>query len=228
MDSAMYSRVLKCNTVGELQSIMQKHNLTVDSMREDGFSLLHSFAIIGSYEICKYLCSNGARVTVLAQDNSTVFHSAVKAKSSSEDEERAHILKLFLEKDDIGVDLNQRNTAGWTAIKLATRRSLEKCVEILLSNEADPNIPDNEQFTSLHNSVTNVDILKLLLSKCSNVNVRNSKGETPLYLAVDSGNDESVMSLLEHSADPNVGDNEGLSVCLFVSVVGIPCYLPTY
>ena len=216
MDLATYSRVLKCNTVGELQSLMHEHNFTVHSAREDGFSLLHSFALVGSYDICKYLCSNGARPTV-THDSSTVFHSAVKAKTSSEDKERADILKLFLDKDDNEVDLNQRNKAGWTAIKLAARRSLEKCVEVLLSNGADPNIPDNEKFTSLHNAVNSVDILKLLLSKCSDVNAQNNRGETPLYLAVEKNSYECVMSLLEHNADPNIGDNEGLSVCLSVS-----------
>jgi len=215
MDVTTHSRVLKCSTVEELQSVMQEHDLTVHSMREDGLSLLHSFALVGSYNICKYLYTNGARPT-LSADNSTVFHSAVKAKTPSEDGERANILKLFLDKDDIEVDLNQRNTAGWTAIKLAARRSLERCVEVLLSNGADPNIPDNEQFTSLHNAVTNVDVLKLLLSKCSNVNVQNNKGETPLYTAVDKGSNECVMSLLEHNADPNVGDSEGPSICVYV------------
>ena len=213
MDLATHSKVMKCTTVEELKSIMQEHNLTVHSTREDGVSLLHSLALVGSYELCKYLCSNGARPTVIAIDNSTVFHSAVKAKSASEDGERANILKLFLDKDDIEVDLNQKNTAGWTALKLATRRSLEKCVEILLSYGADPNIADNEQFTPFHNSVVNVDILKLLLSKCTDINARNNKGETPLYVAVEKNSYECAMSLLEHNADPNIGDNEGLFIC---------------
>ena len=215
MDLAMYSQVLKCNTVEELQSLMVKHNITVHSTRDDGVSLLHSFAVVGSYDICKYLYSNGACPSV-TQDNSTVFHSAVKAKNSSEDAERADILKMFLDKDGIEVDVNQRNKAGWTAVKLATRRSLEKCVEVLLSHGADPNIPDEEEFTSLHNAVTSADILKLLLSKCSDVNARNNKGETPLYLAVEKGSHECVMSLLEHNADPNIGDNEGMCICLSV------------
>lgn len=212
MDLSTYSKVIKCSTVEELQLIMEEQNLTVYSTREDGVSLLHIFATVGSYEICKYLCSNGARPTVIATDSSTVFHSAVKAKNAGEDGERANILKLFLDKDDIEVDINQRNTNGWTALKLAARRSLEKCVEVLLSNGADPNIADNEQFTSFHNAVISVDILKLLLSKCTDINAKNNKGETPLYIAVEKNSVECVMSLLEHEADPNIGDNEGLLV----------------
>ena len=154
--SATYSQIVKCDTLEELQSVMREYNLTVHSAREDGLSMLHSFAIMGSYNICKYLCSNGARPTILSVDNSTVFHCAVKAKDPNEDEERANILKLFLDKDDIEIDVNQRNTAGWTAVKLAARRSLEKCVELLLSHGADPNIPDNEKFTAFHNAVTSI------------------------------------------------------------------------
>ena len=211
MNLVTYSRVIKCNTVEELQLVMEEHSLTVHSTREDGFSLLHSFALIGLYDICKYLCSNGARPTI-THDNSTVFHSAVKAKTSSEDKVRADILKLFLDKDDIDVDVNQKSKTGWTAIKLAARRSLEKCVEVLLSNGADPDIPDNEKFTPLHNAITSMDVLKLLLTKCSNVNAQNNKGETPLYIAVDKNSYECAMSLLEHNADPNLSDNEGLCV----------------
>lgn len=225
IDLATYSRVLKCNTVCELQSLMQELSLSIHAMREDGLSLLHTFALIGLYDICKYLCTNGARPTIIPIDKSTVFHCAVKAKNASEDEERANILKLFLDKDDIEVDLNQRNTAGWTAIKLAARRSLEKCVELLLSSGADPNIPDNEQFTSLHNAVTNVDILKLLLTRCSNVNVQNNKEETPLYCAVEKGSCECVMSLLEYNADPNIPDKEGWTVHLIEwKLLSLPHY----
>jgi len=214
MDQATYSRVLKCITVEELQDVLLQYNLTVHAARKDGFSLLHSFALLGSYPICKYLCSNGARPTIFPVENSTVFHSAVRAKAISEDEERANILKLFLDKGDCDVDLNVTNCNGWTAIKLAARRSLEKCVEVLLSYGADPNIADNEQFTAMHNAVANVDVLKLLLSKCTDVNTRNNKGETPLYVAVEKGNVESVNSLLEHDADPNIADNEGMLSCV--------------
>ena len=218
MDLAIYSQVVKCSTVGELQSLMREHNITVHFTRNDGISLLHTFALLGSYDICKYLYSNGARPTLI-QDNSTVFHSAVKAKNPSEDAERADILKLFLDKDIEEVDVNHRNEAGWTALKLAARRSLEKCVELLLSNGADPNIPDNEEFTSIHNAVTRVDILKLLLTKCSNVNARNNRGETPLCIAVEKNSNECAMTLLEHNADPNIGDNEGLYICLSVCLL---------
>ena len=55
--------------------------------------------------------------------------------------------------------------------------------------------------------------MKLLLSKWSNINAKNNKGETPLYVAVDRSSNECAISLLEHNADPNIGDNEGLSVC---------------
>jgi len=211
MDSATYSRVVKCVTVEELQDVLLQYNLTVHATRKDGLSLLHSFALLGSYPICKYLCSNGARPTVFLMDGSTVFHSAVRSKATSEDEERANILKLLLDKGDGEINLNVKNSSGCTAIKLAARRLLEKCVEVLLSHGADPNIADNEKFTALHNAVASVDILKLLLSKCSDVNACNNKGETPLYSAVEKENVESVNSLLEHNADPNIADNEGES-----------------
>ena len=179
----------------------------------DGNSLLHRFALLGSYELVKAVWMKGTRPSIIQMDHSTILHSAVRTQDESEDEGRAQILQLFLSCEkhgsDVKASVNLQNSKGWTALKLAARKNLERCVEVLLDNGADPDIPDEEQFTALHNSVGFPAIVKLLLTKAKNINSQNDDGETPLYLAAERGLAESALTLLEYKADPNIINKEG-------------------
>ena len=182
------------------------------SLSRTGSSILHSFTKFGCYDIVKLLWEKGARPTILHGDNSTLLHSAVCSQGDTQDEERSKILRFFLSTDEPlnnCMSLNHRNLSGWTALKLAARRGLEKCVEILVDNEADPDIPDKEEFTALHNAVGNPDILKMLATKSRKIDAGNKEGETPLYLAAERGLLESALVLLEYGADPNIPNNDG-------------------
>ena len=105
--------------------------------------------------------------------------------------------------------LDLQNSQGWTALKLAARKNLEKCVEVLIDHDANPDLPDHEAYTALHNAVGNPDILKMLSTKSKNLNAQNKDGETPLYLAAERGLAESALMLLEYGADPNTPNKEG-------------------
>ena len=182
--------------------------------RADGASLLHHFAVLGMYEGVKVLWERGAKPSILLSDDSTLLHSAVRAGDPSQDQQRANMLSLFLNGSSRGVSfsVDKRNSKGWTALKLAARKGLERSVESLLEHGADPNVPDNESYLPLHNSVCHHAILKLLVSSRHprNINAQTEKGETPLYLSVESGNVESAVTLLEHQADPNITNKEGI------------------
>ena len=158
------------------------------------------------------LWEKGARPTILQSDNSTLLHSAVCSTDDTQDEERSKILRFFLsaaEPLNNCMPLNHQNSNGWTALKLAARKGLEKCVEVLIGKEADPDIPDNEEYTALHNAVGNPDILKMLATKSRKIDAANKERETPLYLAAERGLLESSLVLLEYGADPNLANKEG-------------------
>ena len=160
----------------------------------------------------------GCRPTIMKQDNSTVLHSAVQTQDSAQDEERAQILSFLLSTDEChgnSMPLDYRNSQGWTALKVAARKSLERCVEVLSDHGADPDLPDMEKFTALHNAVGNPDILKMLLTRSKGVNAQNREGMTPLYLATERNLADSALMLLEYGADPNIPSNEGMWVWLW-------------
>lgn len=191
-----------------------------------GSSVLHCFTSYGCYEAVALLWEKGARPTILKLDNSTVLHSAVRTTDDSQDEERAKILKLFLlsrQSHKNSMPLDYQNAKGWTALKLAARKNLEKCVEVLIDSEANPDIPDNERYTALHNAVGNPDILKMLLTSTKSINARNQSGETPLYMASERGLIDSALLLLEYDADPDISNKEGTTLFLMLHVYTCTC-----
>ncbi len=193
--------------------LLTESDYDVTKTRADGSSLLHNFSILGCYHIVKLLWERGARPTILKIDDSTILHSAVRRQDDAEaDANRAQILTLFLtsgEDLENSMPINHQNVRGWTALKLAARQELEKCVEVLLKFGADPDIPDSEQYMASHNSINHPDILKLLLSKSQQIDAQNQEGETALYVACEQGVCDSAMILLEQGADPTIPNKEG-------------------
>ena len=201
-----------------MKMIADSDQEALTEVKPDGTSLLQSFTVVGNYDIVKALWSKGARPSILQADQSTILHSAVRTQDDTQDGVRSQILQLFFSSEKHGTDLkgsiNLQNNKGWTSLKLAARKNLEHCVEVLLENEADPDIPDQEHFTALHNAIGFPAILKLLLTKTKNINCQNSDGETPLFLASERGLTESALTLLEYDADPNIPNKEGMCTCI--------------
>lgn len=64
-----------------------------------------------------------------------------------------------------------------------------------------------------------LDLLKSAINK-SNINIRDSKGYTPLMFAAYYGHHECVSYLIEHGADINSVDHLGNSILMAVSYKG--------
>jgi ankyrin repeat protein len=210
------------DAVDVVMKLLSETHVNLMESKPDGSSLLHSFAMFGCYEVVKLLWERGVRPTIHQADNTSLLHSAVRTQEGTQDEERARILRFFLVSGECynnSMPLDLQNSQGWTALKLAARKNLEKCVEVLIDHDANPDLPDHEAYTALHNAVGNPDILKMLSTKSKNLNAQNKDGETPLYLAAERGLAESALMLLEYGADPNTPNKEGI-VPLFLAARG--------
>lgn len=185
-----------------------------------GWSLLHPFSVLGCYEIVEKLWERGLRPSIAKCAGSTVLHCAVRTYpphgAATHDLERAKILTLYLSSgEDFGNNLpmNALCNHGWTALKLAVRLNLVRCVEVLLKYGADTQITDPEGYSPLHNAVGNHDIVKMLLNADSaNIDAPDSEGNTALLLSLKTGTTggmDSAMVLLERNANPNVPNKEG-------------------
>lgn len=180
----------------------------------DGVSLLAHFSVLGAHEIVEKLLSKGVKPAIISCTGCSLIQCTVKVISDNRrDTERAKILQLYLKyaRDYPNtLPIDNQDMRGWTALKLASRMNLEKCVEVLLEHGADTRLTDKEGYSPLHNAVGNHAIVKMLLNADSaNIDAQDVEGNTALSLALKRGDLESTMVLLERKADPNIPNKEG-------------------
>lgn len=98
-----------------------------------------------------------------------------------------------------GIDVNAKNTIGWTALHLASEKGDVETLKALLENpEIDVNAQDNYGSTALHlvSEKGHVEALKALLTVPEiNLNTKDTQGRTALYRA-NMNNQVEVQQLL--------------------------------
>ena len=120
---------------------------------------------------------------------------------------------------DLGADLNALRTDDKAApLCLAVYANNYMAVDILLKHGADVghlNIPENLQ---LHECVVEgqFGVLRLLIDSGCDINVRNNKGQTLLYLAVKNKHKYIVKYLLENKADVHMKYKEDTSERIYL------------
>jgi len=87
-------------------------------------------------------------------------------------------------------------------------------VRELLAQGANPNIPDDDMRTPLHQAVlgNSVGLVGLLIEAGANVNAKDTQGFTPLHYAAQEYLPEITRILIGKGADVNACDEDGSSV----------------
>lgn len=86
-----------------------------------------------------------------------------------------------------------------------------ECMEMLLMRGIDPNHHDGYlKCSMLAFACMNerIEMVKMLIRHCADLENKDSEGKTPLILAAYHGRKESIKSLLESKADPTAKDND--------------------
>ncbi|XP_061533343.1 ankyrin repeat, SAM and basic leucine zipper domain-containing protein 1 [Phycodurus eques] len=107
---------------------------------------------------------------------------------------------------------------GWTVLMagctaLAKEDKIARCVDLLLSRNADPNMADRSQVTCLMLAARDnyCKVLNLLASHGADLNMQDANGYTALSLAVHHGREKAVLKLLQLGADSTIVTNAGKS-----------------
>ncbi|KAF2003069.1 ankyrin [Amniculicola lignicola CBS 123094] len=81
-------------------------------------------------------------------------------------------------------------------------------IGMLLSFQADPNIPDNKGLLPLHKAIQigSTELTKLLLEGQANPNIKDGGKQLPLHMAIRARSIELTALLLEATANPNIPD----------------------
>lgn len=89
-----------------------------------------------------------------------------------------------------------------------------KCLKRLLDAGADINAVDNSGKGALHcaAAVGSKNVIQFLLSKNAQVNLPDKNKETPIFHAIRHGKEKATEALLDHGADANATNAQGLSI----------------
>lgn len=105
-----------------------------------------------------------------------------------------------------GIDLDRRNSSGYTLLHRAVSNDSIPIVRLLIEHKAALNIADNNGSCALHISLmrkpANPKMVELLLgADLSTINTADKAGMTPLHLAVQDESADCVKVLLKFGAD---------------------------
>jgi ankyrin repeat protein len=159
--------------------------------------LLHSY----SPEIISYLLEKGANVNTKdkAGQNSLMLQVGSKKNiNATEWQKRIKIAKMLINH---GVDINDRNLAGKTAIDIARSYDNREIEELL--KEAGAKATFNEENFLIAVDRNEIENVKFSLTEGIDANAKNHKNKTALIIAVETKSPEMVGLLLEHGADVN-------------------------
>ncbi|XP_077453190.1 ankyrin repeat, SAM and basic leucine zipper domain-containing protein 1 isoform X2 [Stigmatopora argus] len=96
---------------------------------------------------------------------------------------------------------------------LAEENQIARCVALLLSRNADPNVTDRFQVTCLMLAArdNHCKVINLLASHGADLNMQQANGYTALSMAVLHGREEAALKLLQLGADRTIETKEGKS-----------------
>ncbi|HQY22132.1 MAG TPA: ankyrin repeat domain-containing protein [Gammaproteobacteria bacterium] len=162
------------------------------------------------YVECELLLSLGAEVEQPESDTQNTLLHRMVIKDNKDNLEES--IKWLLERK---AALESRNIEGNTSLMLSVIQGNIRLTELLLKMKADIKTKNNQQQTALHIAASRGDVkmLEYLLQNTevalALIDVQNAKGDTPLHLAVQFGQDNVISLLLEAGAYHKIKNEQG-------------------
>ena len=181
----------------EILRLLLQHGADINYQNKWGNTALHYAAAYGNVNAVRILCQAGANVNIVNYNENTSLMQALEpsmilVRSKPSNETKAECVRILLEA---GSDINMRNKQGSTALSLAC-------------------------------DTGNVEAVRALCYAGSDVNTRDNNGSTPLLLLISiipyndiPGEDveEIVEILLSNGANPDIADERGRTLEMFVN-----------
>ena len=173
--------------------------------REGKNALMYALENDISCSVIEKMLERGVDVIITdARRNNPLMYAAANTRSISLGE------RLI---SDYGLDVNEENRDGETALILAIREGGRDFTELLLDKGASVTKSDKQGKTPLHYAALHWDdpeIFNMLIHRGANVNARDYRRRTPLMLAAQNTSSEDVIfTLLGHDAEPAPRDING-------------------
>ncbi|KAL6815542.1 hypothetical protein GGI42DRAFT_110711 [Trichoderma sp. SZMC 28013] len=119
------------------------------------------------------------------------------------------------------IDVDARCSDGQTALHWAVRYGRQKFVELLIRKSANPNLRDQAGDTPLHKALMgpaadNVAIVKVLIERGAQLDIRNGKGVSPIETAILYGPTSIAKLMIESQDDVNAEISEDWTMLRYV------------
>jgi len=178
-------------TPGLIELLLER-GASIDSRKRGHRMTTLMFAVLnGVPENCKLLLACGADVHLKDRHHSSVLHFAFEHEDTA-------VAKVLL---DSGIDINASDVIGGTALHrtLLSKLGAQIFVELLIRSEIDTSAMLLSGETALHcaSGEWYVKVVNLLLATGANPDVTDHHGRTPLWMAADLGQLESVEVLVK-------------------------------
>ena len=181
-----------------------------DVNQQDDMMGYNALGLTTNIEMMKVLISAGANIN--HQDKRTGYTPLMNALNSC----KADVAKFLIDK---GADINIKSNDGTTALILACGCSEDLAKQLLAKGADIKAVTDRGMgaFTQctgigLSREVVTYEFAEFLLEKGANIDETNTTGYyggyTPLFWAVESGDQELVAFLLKHGANVNAKSNK--------------------
>jgi ankyrin repeat protein len=157
-----------------------------------GVTPLMTCAKSGSVDVVKRLVEYGAAIEAKEPDQ----HQTALMWAAAE-----HQLNVAQALIDAHADLKAHSKAGFTAMHFAARQGDQEMVQLLLAAGVNVNILSQAEAADAKTAVVPARGAQIGGAKTAGVN-----GYTPLLVATVRGNVPLALFLLDHGADPNIGD----------------------
>ncbi|KAG7392475.1 hypothetical protein PHYPSEUDO_000163 [Phytophthora pseudosyringae] len=195
------AQLLRAAANGNLEKVIELRS-DWGFQNKKGESVLHVAVTEDQLEIVQHLVSNGA--TLNLQEKKRRFTPLMLALAQQPPSFEELFQVLLKGKPDLSV----QDSSGQTALHLAAEYEELESVKLLLRAKAKADAVDNKKMTALHVAVGkgNLEIVQLLIETGrANVNVMDTKGNTPLHWAcIKNGEDqlELINYLISKGAKP--------------------------
>lgn len=173
----------------EVVELLLDKGASINALNSYGCSPLFLAVTHGQIENCKGLLERGADATLRDCDGESMLGRAAV-------NEHLAIVEMLL---DYGVDINTREPTGETALNR----------EVMIDHADTISVGGKAKLVRVVESfsTTKLKIMKLLISRGIDINVRLVDGATTLHTAALVGDIETVRILLDAGADPNAVDD---------------------
>ena len=199
LSAALYKRHF------DVANLLHRHGAVVHVQDSGAFTPLHEASRHNKVDVMRWLLDRGADPNARSSGGgwTPLYYATCRMHLEA--------LQVLLERK---ADINSQDGEGRTPLLYFlhqddTRSSLEgmkvDMVRRLLEHGADPNIPDNNHTSPLHqeSSRGRLEVSRLLLSYGAKLDAKDGLGKTPSQLAASNGHHEITKLLLEHGAVPH-------------------------